>query len=108
MGAGIMWWCNSHAMVSCLQYNLKIYQWELELIAPGTVILMGWIFHIAERRPLKGCEGLYKQIREKTVTHVGCPTLSPTSHLAEYFRRQFDSQGSVHMEQRLMVAKVTL
>lgn len=77
MGAGIMWWCNSHAMVSCLQYNLKIYQWELELIALGTVILMGWIFHIAERRPLKSCGELYKQIREKTVTHVGCPTLSP-------------------------------
>lgn len=33
-------------------------------------------------------QGFYKQIREKVITHFGCPTSSPISHLVEYFRRE--------------------
>lgn len=59
---------------------------------------MGWI--------QKSSGGLYKQIKEKVITHFDCPTLSPISHLKGYFRRHFHSQSFVNMVQKQMVAKV--
>lgn len=49
----------------------------------------------------KSSGGLYKQIKEKVITHFDCPTLSPISHLKGYFRRHSHSQSCVKM-----VAKV--
>ena len=59
---------------------------------------MGWI--------QKSSGGLYKQIKEKVITHFDCPTLSPITHLKGYSRTHFHSQSFVNMVQKQMVAKV--
>lgn len=82
------------------------YWKELELIAPGIVYLNGVDLHTAERRPHRAVEGSTSELGKILSLVLAVPLYGPP---VSWWRASGGSLtvGSVHMNQRQMVAKVT-